>query len=301
MRVETLGDGSPEHTVVAGLHGDEPGPAAAVERILAAEPDVRRPVRFVVANERALERGVRYIDDDLNRCFDRRDAASDSHERRLAAALYPYVADGAVLDLHATAATDVPHAVLDSVNATTAALARATGLDPVADLGRVTAGTMLAHGAAGVAVECGRRSTLPDGGSGDADRTDGAVAADDTGGGDDPGGPAGGSVDPATVERATAVISNFLAARGVLDRPFETSEPTLYEAFDAVRGRYDFLARNFERVGVGEVYARGDGGPLRAETAFYPVLMSSEGYREQGLLGFRARRVGPLPVGDRRG
>ncbi len=86
MRVAQLGSGTPEIAVVAGIHGDEPCGVRAVERLLDERPTVNRPVKLVVANEAALERRVRFIDEDLNRTFPG-DPDAKTHEGRLAAAL----------------------------------------------------------------------------------------------------------------------------------------------------------------------------------------------------------------------
>jgi hypothetical protein len=55
---------------------------------------------------------------------------------------------------------------------------------------------------------------------------------------------------------------------------------------------YEVFARNFERVAAGERFAAADGEPLLADEAFYPVLLSPNGYRDQ--FGYVADRVGTL-------
>lgn len=64
MRVETLGEGTPAVAVVGAIHGDEPCGVHAIERFLAEEHRIREPVKLVVANERALARGERYVEAD---------------------------------------------------------------------------------------------------------------------------------------------------------------------------------------------------------------------------------------------
>ncbi len=83
MRVAQLGSGTPEIAVVAGIHGDEPCGVRAVERLLDDPPAVERPVKLVVANETALERRVRFVDEDLNRTFPG-DPNAKTHEGQLA-------------------------------------------------------------------------------------------------------------------------------------------------------------------------------------------------------------------------
>jgi succinylglutamate desuccinylase len=86
MQVRTIGDGEPELAVVGGVHGDEPCGVTAIREIFASDPPLERPTAFIVANERALERGVRYVDVDLNRVMPG-EADADEYERRLAAEL----------------------------------------------------------------------------------------------------------------------------------------------------------------------------------------------------------------------
>lgn len=49
------------------VEGDEPCGVHSVETLLNEAPSVERPVKFVIANERALDQGVRYTETDLNR------------------------------------------------------------------------------------------------------------------------------------------------------------------------------------------------------------------------------------------
>ena len=61
MRIHELGEGTPEVTVVGSIHGDEPCGERAIERFIEADPAVERPVKLLVANEAALDAGVRYL------------------------------------------------------------------------------------------------------------------------------------------------------------------------------------------------------------------------------------------------
>lgn len=256
MRTHVLGDGDPEIAVVAGVHGDEPCGPAAVERLLADPPDLVRPVKVVVANEAAVERGVRFLDTDLNRAFPG-DPEADAHESRLAARLADELAGCVVLDLHSTVSTSEPFALVTEVTDRTSSLARATGVDNVVDISHVGGG--LTDVAPGVAVECGRKGTA------------------------------------AAVETAHRVVESFLSGVGAVagDADPPRREPTLYRVNGVEPGvGYEFVGENFRRVEAGETFARrGDEGK-RAADAFYPVLMSTDGYDD--LVGFRARRVGPL-------
>jgi hypothetical protein len=257
MRVQTLGDGTPDLAVVACLHGNERCGLTAIERVLAENPTFSRPVRFAIANEEAIAENVRFVDEDLNRAFPG-DPEGETHESRLAAELLPEIRDCGVLDLHSTRSHPEAFALLSRVNDRTKRLARATGVGRVVDISYVVGG--LIDYVDGVAVECGLRGT---------ERAE---------------------------RNAERILRNFLGETGAIDALSDGGDPELYRIFDAVGdGDYEFIGENFVRVEEGEVFAReeGEGGTdLRADRAFYPVLMSTDGYED--MIGFRAERVGTL-------
>lgn len=120
--------GGPCLVVIAGLHGDEAASARALERVRhtleAARPPSRGRLVGVLGNLRALARGVRYLDRDLNRdwwdetvaALRARDAAEDGPEdaeqRELLAFLEAIEAEAerpvVFLDLHSTSADGPP-------------------------------------------------------------------------------------------------------------------------------------------------------------------------------------------------
>jgi len=251
MHIETLGEGRPEYTVLACVHGDETCGWHAFNRLKADDVSLTGPLKFILANERAFKLGYRYCDVDLNRVMPGNEA-SDQHEERLAARLAHEVRGTKVIDLHATESTGCPYAVVTGGDEASYELARSTGLDRVVDMTYMPGG--VTQDVAGVAVECGYY-----------DDEDAAAAAH-------------------------RILLNFLAAEGLLDREPEVSSPTVYEVVGEERGRgYTFVADNFQRVRRAEVFAEKNGVTRRAEEPFYPVLMSTHGY--EGRIGFRARRV----------
>jgi predicted deacylase len=76
----------PEIAVVACIHGNEPCGKKAIESFLESDINLEKSVKFVIANEEALEQDSRFLDKDLNRCFPG-DKESDHHEEVLAARL----------------------------------------------------------------------------------------------------------------------------------------------------------------------------------------------------------------------
>lgn len=257
MRVERLGEGSPEVAVVGGIHGDEPCGVAAVTELMEQAPAVDRPVALIVANELAVEQGRRYIDTDLNRAFPGDPAGS--HEDRLAARLDSFLEGVSVLALHSTQSHDEPFAVVDEVTERTRRICRRLPIDAVVESGSFVEGRLFAS-ADVIEVECGRQWSS------------------------------------AATRNALELARAFMAAEGALPDPPPTHDHPVYRIRDRVPKRraesYDVRVENFSRVTSGEIFATVDGDPVRAEKAFYPILMSPEGYDE--VFGYAADRVGTL-------
>ncbi|WP_435333745.1 succinylglutamate desuccinylase [Haloarchaeobius sp. TZWWS8] len=254
MEVHQFGSGTPVVAVVACVHGDEVCGERAIQRVREADPDVRRPFLTVLANEEAVERGVRYLDEDLNRAFPG-DPNAATHEGRLAAELLEELEDIPVLDLHSTLSTPEPFALYQQLGQSSRRILAACGVDHAVDISYVPGG-LVGH-VEGVAVECGIKGT------------------------------------DAAADAAEQLVWNVLAAMGAVDRRRVDSDPTVFEVNEVVDGsEYEFLGENFRLVERGAAFARRDEHELRAETDFYPVLMSTDGYDD--MVGFGASKLGPL-------
>ena len=133
--IARLGGAEPGPLLIAigGLHGNEPSGVLALRRVAAAlaeGPGLRGDVVMLAGNVGALERGVRFVDHDLNRGWSPERLASlasrgdlghgrgdpedreqielvEAIERSLASARGPAF----LLDLHATSAEGIPFAL----------------------------------------------------------------------------------------------------------------------------------------------------------------------------------------------
>ncbi|WP_439027343.1 succinylglutamate desuccinylase [Haloarchaeobius sp. DT45] len=254
MRVISLGEGDPAVAVVVCVHGDERCGLDALDRFLANDPTVDRPVKFVVANEEAVAAGRRYIDEDLNRAFPGAPDA-DTHEGRLAADLLDELAGLRVLDLHSTRSTAEPFALYQRTTPETFHVLERAGVDRAVDISYVPGG--LVGYLDGVAVECGLKGSA------------------------------------AAVDAAERIIRGFLAGNGVIDAPVTLRDPTVFSVTERVEGAgYEFLGQNFVQVAAGEPFARRGDEERSAPEPFYPVLMSTDGYDD--IVGFGAQRLGRL-------
>jgi predicted deacylase len=256
MQVHTVGEGTPEVAVVGAVHGDEPCGARAIERFLDADPEVDRPAKLIVANERALERGVRYVETDLNRALPG-DPDSDLYEERLAHDLLQEVQDCVALGIHSTVSYRHAFANVAYLNDRKREIATHLPVTGIVDF---------------TVVSDGRSVELP-----------GFVDIE-----------AGYQGSAEAVDNAYDCLRVFLRTTGVLPGDPPSPDPGFYEVSEPIYkepGRtYRFLGENFERVDAGETYATVDGDPLTAEEPFWPVLMSSDGH--DVLLGYRAEYHG---------
>ena len=263
MRIEQLGEGTPEIAVVAGIHGDEPCGVRAIERLLAEAPAVERPVKLIVANEVALERGVRYVDEDLNRAFPG-DPDADTHEGRLAAALAREIRDCTTLSLHSTQSYAGPFALVDTVDAVARSVCPYLPVSVLVETEAESDGRLIEYPHV-LEVECGLQ----------------------------------GSEQAA--ENAVDLVYGFLAGTGALADPEPvagegTDEVVVFSLERPIpkvpADEYEVFVENFERVAAGETFAAADGRELVADEPFYPVLLSPYGYED--VFGYRGERVGVL-------
>ncbi len=258
MRVEQLGDGQPEVAIVGAIHGDEPCGVAVIEHLLAERPPVERPVALVVANERALEAGERYIDEDLNRAFPG-DPDADSHEKRLAARLTDVLSGCESLSLHSTQSYDDTFAIVTAPDEFERRVVPRLSVEAVVDASEFDGGRFFESVPDVIEVECGYQ----------------------------------GSEEAAA--NGIQVAREFLGAVGALPDERQPSESDLpvFRLTERIpkpdADSYEVYASNFESVAAGETFAAADDQPVVAETEFYPVLLSPYGY--ESVFGYAAERL----------
>jgi hypothetical protein len=265
MRVETIGsesaDAEPAVAAVGGIHGDEPCGVRAIDRFLAEGPleRIQRPVKLIVANERALEAGTRYAEGDLNRLFPG-DPDSDTYEERLAHDLWEEIRDCTTLGFHSTVSFDEPFGTLADLTPQKADIMRALPLSHAADF---------------TGVVSGRSVNLP-----------GFVNVE-----------AGYQGSDAAADNAYECLLAYLRAMDALPEDPEPTDTTHYSVratLEKAPGTtYRVHVENFERVPARTAYATtGTGEELTTDLEFWPVLMSANGHN--ALLGYAADRTGEI-------
>lgn len=286
----------PSVICVAGLHGNEPAGVRALrrvfERILHDRLEIRGEVSGLLGNMAALERGVRYLDEDMNRVWARRrveavaagqdvsGSREEGEQRELLDRLHRQFrfARGPVylIDLHTASSDSAPFVILgDTLR--NRELARSLPLPTVLGLEEHILGTLMEYatwqGHVGVAIEAGQHA------------------------------------DPACVDRHESAVWLALGFAGVLDpaaiperelheqRLRRASEgiPSVLEIVHRHEAAADFRMRpgfrNFQRVRSSEPVAEEGGhevfSPSRARV-FLPR------YQDAGNDGFfLARKVSP--------
>lgn len=248
MRVETLGHGEPEVAIVGGIHGDEPCGSVAVDSLLEADPDVERPVKLIVANEKALRRDVRYVDEDLNRAFPGSPDA-DTHERRLAHELLGEIRGCKILSLHSTQSYPEPFALIEELDGYGRSVCPYLSVEALVETAEYSGGRLIAYPDV-VELECGLQHSN------------------------------------AAAENANRLAREFLVAVGVLagETAYPRHHPLPVFRLDQQipkpeAERYEVFVENFERVAEGEPFAAADDEELVADYPFYPILLSAYGYR----------------------
>jgi predicted deacylase len=265
MRIEYLGEGEPEIAVIGGIHGDEPCGVTAIEALLDSNPPVERPVALVIANEKALEKDVRYVEEDLNRAFPG-DPDGETHESRLAAEITEAIGHCTTLSMHSTQSYREMFALVKDLDDFARDVCPYLSVDAVVDVGSYDKGRLFEGVRRTIEIECGYQ------------RSDQAA------------------------ENATQVTREYLAAMGALpaDRRRLQRELPLYRLSKPVpkdgASTYEVYADNFEQVEQGEPFAAVDNEEIVADEGFYPVLMSPYGY--ENLFGYAAERVGTVTPVD---
>ncbi|WP_408958264.1 succinylglutamate desuccinylase/aspartoacylase family protein [Natrinema sp. 74] len=258
MRVAQLGSGTPEIAVVAGIHGDEPCGVRAVQRLLDERPTVERPVKLVVANEAALERQVRFVDEDLNRAFPG-DPDAMTHEGQLAHELITELEDCLTFSMHSTQSHADPFAIVKGVTETAEEIVPQLPVTAMVETSNFAEGRLFSA-INTVEVECGLQGS------------------------------------ETAAENADRLTRAFLTAVGVLPGDTVRRKLPVYRLTDVIwkeqADTYEVFVDNFTEVEAGSPFAAADGDEQIAEESFYPVLMSPNGY--QDVFGYTAEKLDVL-------
>lgn len=260
MKIEEKGTGNSKIAIIGGIHGDEPCGYRAISRIIEKDLEYKKTVKFIKANEKAIEKNRRYIEKDLNRSFPG-DINSEVHEQKLAAELLQEIKDCEyILSLHSTQSTISPFALINEVNNKNRNIIRKLPLKKVVSVKSKEnkKGDLISIlPESCIELECGYQKSRQ------------------------------------AEENAVKCIEYFLKMTNAIDKnninPINTKTEVL-RIFNKVLKQEEifFIGNNFERINSGEIYGIGETGKIyRAEEPFYPILMSTSGY--SSILGYQAK------------
>jgi len=239
MRTKILGQGEPEHAVLYCVHGNEPCGKLAVDRIIHEEPEIKKPVKLVFANEKAFQQGVTHIDEDLNRVW--HPQKQETHEEKLAKKIQKEIKGKTVLDIHSSFSHPEAFGLKTRDSEIVDQQMEKLGLKQSADIGPVYDSQI--QDTNRIAVECGYTRSQQ------------------------------------AIENAYNVVKNFLKANQIIEGTAKDRKPCQYRIHSKVEETgYQFTRKNFQRIEKGETYAIKGKEKLKASEEFYPVLMSTTGY-----------------------
>ncbi|TYL38814.1 succinylglutamate desuccinylase [Natronococcus pandeyae] len=258
MKVAQLGSGTPEIAVVGGIHGDEPCGVRAIERLLDENPTVERPVKLVVVNEEALERQVRFVDEDLNRAFPGAPNAK-THEGRLADRLVEELEGCLSFSMHSTQSHAEPFAIVNEVTETAKEICPQLPVQAMVETSNFAEGRLFSE-IQTIEVECGLQGS------------------------------------ETAAQNADRLTRAFLTAVGALPGDTVGRDLPVYRLVECIHkdraDTYEVFVENFTEVDPGDAFAAADGQKQVANEPFYPVLMSSNGY--QDVFGYAAEKLDVL-------
>lgn len=259
MKKEVIGGyGRPVVGIVACLHGDEKLGKHVIRR-LKSIPLKKGTLEFIIANEEAMRRNERFIDDDLNRSFPGDEYGS--YEERLAVDLREGLANyDYVIDIHSTTAKTEDFMITTGKDEETRRLASYVPLNKVVRMGpKITKGTSLIENVrCGISIEFDRRTEIQ-----------------------------------SAFGKVAACLTNLGSFAGIAEK---TDQET-YLAYnkmkkteqnsklELVNFRQTTIVRGFKY----RVMGREISCPTLRET-FYPILFGERAYLKKGILCFKARR-----------
>ncbi len=244
----------PTSIILAGVHGDEVCGVAALEKIIPTLKIEKGRVLFAYGNPRAITRGLRFAEMNLNRAFKPDNLISkkekETYEYRRAQFLKPYLAQAdALLDIHASYNSKSQKFIIAEDNAQLIVKYLpfhliVSGFDAVEPGG--TDYYMNSLGKMGICAECGYLG------------------------------------DPESFKIAEESIISFLAVREHIKRPLAPEKQlriTIYELY--LTKTADFkLAKNFadfQKITSGELIARDGQEEIRAPRNSIILFASSPG------------------------
>lgn len=241
IRILDSGLPGPNIVIMGGVHGNELCGVRAIEQCNVVPR--KGKITLILANLEAIEKNVRFIENDLNRSFN---LTEETKEIRIANELKPFLKEAdALLDLHASSSKDSePFAICQPQSLDVVRYLPVTKV--VTNIDKFHAGStdeyMNKQNKIGICVECGYM------------------------------------LDESSVEVATRAIQSFCVALGVLSRDVSpTSSQCVYRVTSQIRSIQTFVPdkefADFEFVPKGFFLGKDGNADMYSEKDMYVIFV----------------------------
>ncbi len=161
MNIIKFGSKNPQITIIGGIHGDEPSGVQIIHMLsdYLSNHKINGSVKLIIANERAINKNVRYIEKDVNRSFPG-NLSSGIYEERLAAKIFSEIQNSNfVLALHATKSSPPPFAIYSKLTDVNKKSIKNMCINYAVDCSKLTGNTLDSHFDNAVTLECGKQQS----------------------------------------------------------------------------------------------------------------------------------------------
>ncbi|MFH1667511.1 MAG: succinylglutamate desuccinylase/aspartoacylase family protein [Candidatus Komeilibacteria bacterium] len=251
-----IGQGKPIITIVGCVHGEEPVGKKVTDKLKDMTIETGT-LRLVIANNKALQKNKRYIDEDLNRCFPGK--KDGNHEQRLAAELKKFLSQSDfVISLHSTSTNTKDVVIIKKNNAKVRQMLKAINPKRVVHFPKgMGDGALENHHQAAIAFEYGYHFA------------------------------------PATFNKSLRDIKKLIVFLGMLKATkskakTKTSFFSVYGSIDKPKGFKMKKIQNFKLIRKGDTLGWVRKEKISAPENFYPVLFGPKAYPD--IMGFKSKK-----------
>jgi predicted deacylase len=257
--IKKYGQGQPALVIVACLHGDEIVGRRVIDELYKLKI-IKGQLKTIIANQAALEKGVRFIDQDLNRSFPGNKNSNLAEEKIAHYILQEIKYADYIVDIHSTSTDTKDVMIIKKRDAQIDQMIRFINPRRVLLMSENYGQQALVNFCSGVSIEYGRHK------------------AEDT------------------FIKSLQDIKTLMHHLGMIkmkDVAEERSATENYQVFDVASKPAHFRINknihNFVKVLSGDVLGYINNRPVLAKEDFYPVLFGEQAYKD--IIGFKASKI----------
>lgn len=244
--------------IVGCTHGDELIGTWILNELSAIKL-LRGSITGILANTRAMERGVRYLESDLNRSFPGN--LNGTYEERLATKLLPIIKDAdLVIDIHSTRSDLRSAMITTKLSPSTRKLAVAAHAPRLLVMEITKNNALISHAKLGIAFEYGNDSRK--------------------------------STRVATLRGIKKILQHhkMISGKSYAGQRHKTEVLRVRQAVKKPTGyALAGTVKNFKYIKEGEIFAVNGESSIRAKKGFYPILFGNNTYPD--IFGFMGEKI----------